>query len=312
MIFLTFIAMLLTDLVTGFGLLLPRLAPWLRLGALGVGALLSLIAVIQGMRPPVVREYEVHLRGLPQEMDGTVLVAVSDLHLGSLIGERWLEARLAQVRTLDPDMVALLGDIFEGHGRAQGRLLELLGDLSAPLGVWGVHGNHESYGRRRGGNSAVEEAGVEVLRNRWIQVQPGLVVAGVDDLSPRRAESEGRDMVIGALSGRPDDATVFLSHRPLQAETAADEGVGLMLSGHTHAGQVWPFGYLVQREYPYLAGRYEVGQMTLIVCRGTGTWGPRMRLWRPGEILKVTLRSAERDAGSPSPAMAAGRPATEG
>jgi predicted MPP superfamily phosphohydrolase len=65
-----------------------------------------------------------------------------------------------------------------------------------------------------------------------------------------------------------------------------------MLSGHTHGGQIWPFGYLVRLSYPHLAGRYEVGGMTLLVSRGAGTWGPRMRLWRPGEILSITLRSA--------------------
>jgi len=72
---------------------------------------------------------------------------------------------------------------------------------------------------------------------------------------------------------------------------AARDGVGLMLSGHTHAGQIWPFGYFTRMQYPLLEGRYEVGGMTVIVCRGTGTWGPRMRLFRPSEMLRVTLRS---------------------
>ena len=91
----------------------------------------------------------------------------------------------------------------------------------------------------------------------------------------------------GALAG----ATVFLSHTPWRAEEAAGAGAGLMLSGHTHGGQIWPFGYLVKNRYPLFAGRYEVNRMTVIVCRGAGAWGPRMRLWHPGEILLVTLRS---------------------
>jgi len=74
-----------------------------------------------------------------------------------------------------------------------------------------------------------------------------------------------------------------------QAERLAGEGVDLMLSGHTHGGQIWPFDYLVRLEYPLLEGQYEVGGMNVIVCRGTGTWGPRMRLWKPGEIIRVTL-----------------------
>jgi len=83
----------------------------------------------------------------------------------------------------------------------------------------------------------------------------------------------------------------LLSHIPLQVERAAAGGADLMLAAHTHAGQIWPFSYFVARRYPILWGRLEVGGMTLIVCRGTGTWGPRMRLWHPGEILHVTLRS---------------------
>ena len=94
-----------------------------------------------------------------------------------------------------------------------------------------------------------------------------------------------------ALSGRPPGATVFLSHTPWETEKAAGAGAGLMLSGHTHGGQIWPFSYMVRLRYPLLGGRYDVNGMTVIVCRGTGTWGPRMRLWRPGEILRITLRS---------------------
>ena len=87
-------------------------------------------------------------------------------------------------------------------------------------------------------------------------------------------------------------ATILMTHVPVAAESAARSGVGLMLAGHTHGGQLWPFGLLESGIYPLLAGRYEVRGMPVIVSRGTGTWGPRMRLWRPGEIVRVTLRFA--------------------
>ena len=289
MLFLVFVSLLATDFVTGFGLLLPRLAPSLRGLALAAGGVISVIALIQGLRPPVVQKYEVHLSGLPDEMDGTVLVAMSDLHLGSLLGGRWLEARVAQVQAQQPDLIVLLGDLFEGHGQPQGELLPLFHRLSAPMGVWAVLGNHESYGRRDTGTNLIEEAGFQLLLNSWAEVRPGLILAGVENLRASSYSGQGPDPISKALSGRPPGATVLLSHKPWQADRAADAGAGLMLCGHTHGGQVWPFGYLVQRSYPLLGGRYEVGGMTVIVCRGTGTWGPRMRLWRPGEILRVTL-----------------------
>ena len=136
----------------------------------------------------------------------------------------------------------------------------------------------------------MKEAGFELLRNRWAEVRPGLVLAGVDDPRGDRRAGQGSDSVQKALAGRPPGATIFLSHRPRQAERVSVAGVGLMLSGHTHGGQIWPFGYLVRFSYPLLEGWYEVGGMPVIVTRGTGTWGPRMRLWPPGEILRVTLR----------------------
>ena len=135
----------------------------------------------------------------------------------------------------------------------------------------------------------MEEAGFRVLSDSRVELHPGLVLAGVDDLRVGRRSARSGDSILKALDGRPPGATILLSHRPLQADRAASVGVDLMLCGHTHGGQIWPFSYLVQRDYPLLAGRYKVGGMTVIVSRGAGTWGPRMRLWRPGEILRVTL-----------------------
>jgi predicted MPP superfamily phosphohydrolase len=86
-------------------------------------------------------------------------------------------------------------------------------------------------------------------------------------------------------------AGILLSHTPWEAERAAVAGAGLMLSGHTHGGQIWPFGYLTRIVYPLFDGEYDVDGMKVIVSRGTGTWGTRMRLWRPAQILRITLRA---------------------
>ncbi|MBN1294217.1 MAG: metallophosphoesterase [Candidatus Latescibacteria bacterium] len=288
-LFLTSVTLLIVDLITIFGLLLPGKAPSLRGIALAVGGLISIIAIIQGIRPPVIDNYEVYMSGLPDKMDGMVIIAMSDLHLGSIIGERWLAARVDQVEKQQPDMIFLLGDIIEGHGKSDDELLPVLRRLSAPMGIWAVLGNHEFHGRDDSGTLLFMAAGIQVLRNSWTEVMPGFILAGVDNLSGRLRSSQGGDPISKALNGRPPGATVFLSHKPLYADRVANAGVGLMLCGHTHGGQIWPFGYLVRRDYPLLAGKYEVNGMTVIVCRGTGTWGPRMRLWHPGEILRITL-----------------------
>ncbi len=288
-VFLSSISLMAVDLVTLGGFLLPRISLVLRGWALLVGMMLSLVALYQGLRPPVITEYNVTLSSLPAEMDGTVVVALSDLHLGSTLNERWLAARILQVQAQRPDLVVLLGDIFEGHGPSEEHLLTTLRQLTAPLGVWVVPGNHEFY--HGGKMSLFGKAGFTLLRNEWAEVRPGFVLAGVDDLTAKRrnGREEGDDLIAAALTGRPPGATILLSHTPWQAEKAAASKVGLMLSGHTHGGQIWPFNYLVQQWYPLLAGHYQVGGTTVIVSRGTGTWGPRMRLWQPGEIIRVIL-----------------------
>jgi len=289
-VFLISICLLAMDLVTVFGLFLPRLAPLLRGYALAAGITLSVIALVQGMRPPVVENYDIFLADLPYEMENTIITAISDLHLGSQLGESWLKALIAKIQDQRPDLIVLLGDIFEGHGQSLDNMLSIMDHLSAPLGVWAVYGNHEFHYRNKKDTSAFEKAGLHVLNNRWTELSPGLILAGVDDLTViRRRFGAGKDVITESLSGRPAGATILLSHTPCETETAAKAGVGLMLSGHTHGGQIWPFDYFVKRRYPLLEGRYEVDDMTLIVCRGTGTWGPRMRLWRPGVILRLTL-----------------------
>jgi predicted MPP superfamily phosphohydrolase len=290
-VFLVFLCVLPVDVVTAGGLLFRRFAPTARGVALSVGFLFALIALVQGMRPPVISRYDVAMAGLPADLDGTVIVGISDTHIGSLLNERWLTARVAQMQAEAPDVIVLLGDIVEGHGGDRTAIVEALARLSAPLGVWGVYGNHEGYGRR-GGTTAMDEAGIRILRDECVELRPGLVLAGVDDLRRGRGSGGRQDAVSETLAGRPRGATVLLSHTPWQYEEAAEAGVGLMLSGHTHAGQIWPFGEFERHVFPLMSGRYQVDEMTVIVTRGAGTWGPRMRLWKPGEILRVTLRSA--------------------
>ena len=285
-IFLCFFPLLLVDLATGFGIWARPYAPRMRGWALLGGLTLTVFASIQGLREPEVVDYEVAMPSLPAERDGLVLVALSDFHLGALIGPRWLEARVAQTQALRPDLILVLGDIFEGHGRPDDRLIQLLRTLHAPLGVWGVEGNHERYGPTA---SPLDEADVHVLRNAMATPIPGLVLTG---------RTEAGHQITGDTAPlwtppaeRPEGALIMMSHIPNQTEDAARSGVRLMLSGHTHGGQIWPFGYLVGMAYPILDGATRINGMTLVVTRGTGTWGPRMRLWRRGEISRIRLRS---------------------
>lgn len=290
-LFLLLVMLLAADVLTLGGWLFPRLAPGFRGAAAVVALLLAAFALIQGMRPPVVTEYTVRLAGLPKERNGFKLVAVSDLHLGSMIGEAWMRRLVARLAGLKPDAVVVVGDLVDSEVGALEPLLTVLRTLRAPQGVWAVTGNHEFYAGLDRSVALLEAAGYTVLRDRAAEIAPGLVLAGVDDLGARRQFGQENRALELAMANRPPGAVVLLSHSPVQAGRAASLGGGLMLSGHTHNGQIWPFNYLVRLSTPLVGGRYEIGGMTVIVGRGTGTWGPRMRLWQPGEILLITLRA---------------------
>jgi uncharacterized protein len=293
-IFLIFTCLLAIDIVTIFGLLFKKHLPIMRTSALSAGILLSLFALYQGYRAPVIHNYEIRLANLPAQYDGLVLVALSDLHLGTFLDDKWLAGRFDQINALHPDIVVFLGDLFEGdsQGERKKSMIQLFQNISTPLGVWGVTGNHESHGGLDSTVQFLENAGVRMLRNQWSEIEPGLILAGIDDRQDHRLPPDTISQLQFALAGRPlGGATIFLSHRPLRAEEAAADGVGLMLSGHTHGGQLWPFSYISGLANPMLAGEYYVDGMTVIVTRGAGTWGPRMRLWQPGEILRIRLRS---------------------
>lgn len=291
-IFFILISFIAVEIITGFGYFLPREASILRTYALGVAGVLSVIALVQGFRAPVISSYEVHLPGLPASLDGTVVAVATDMHVGETVGARWLARRVDQIQALRPDLIILGGDIVEGDSYGRD-LLEVFRRFSAPLGVFAVTGNHEFYAGVEASVRFLEAAGIGVLRDRWVELRPGLVLAGVDDLTARRQYGEQGNFVQQALTGRPDPAaTIFISHTPWHVDKARAAGAGLMFSGHTHAGQIWPFGYLVKLQYPFVSGKYDLGSMTLFVCRGSGTWGPRMRLWRRSEILRITIRGA--------------------
>jgi predicted MPP superfamily phosphohydrolase len=290
-LFLLLVMLVAADVLTLGGWLFPQLAPGIRGGAAVVALVLAAFAFIQGMRPPVVTAHTVRLAGLPKERDGFKLVAVSDLHLGSMIGKAWMRRLVSRITELKPDVMVIVGDLVDSEIGALEPLLPVLRTLRAPKGVWAVTGNHEYYAGLDRSVALLEAAGYTVLRDRSAEIAPGLVLVGVDDLGARRQFGQENRALELAMANRPPGAVVLLSHSPVQAGRASSLGAGLMLSGHTHNGQIWPFNYLVRLSTPLVGGRYEIGGMTVIVGRGTGTWGPRMRLWQPAEILLITLRT---------------------
>jgi len=291
-LFLIFAGLLALDFVTLGGYLWPHTAPILRGWVVLGGVALAILALVQGARPAQITEHEVYLPGLPPANDGITAIVLSDLHLGPLTTRNWTAALVRAVNVQQPDLILIAGDVIDAREKVVRPLLTEIRRFEARLGVWAVTGNHDYYANEAMTVRLMEASGIKVLRDRAEQVAAGLWVAGVDDLTARPDRPEATGVLRSVLERARPGGVILICHTPELMELAAECGAGLMLSGHTHNGQIWPFNFLVRLKYPFITGRHTFGAMTLLIGNGAGTWGPRMRLWAPGQVLRVTLRAA--------------------
>ncbi len=260
------------------------------LTALGTGV--GLRSVLAG---PELRRIEVVLERLPRALDGFRIAQISDVHIGPLLGREFAEAVTARVGELAPDLVAITGDLVDGSVDHLAEDVAPFAGLSAPHGVWFVTGNHDHYAGADPWVAHLEGLGIEPLRNRRVSIEvggAGFDLAGVEDHRGDWVRGSPEDLD-AALAGRdPERAVVLLAHDPSTFVKASRLGVDLQLSGHTHGGQIWPFRHFVRLAVPFVEGLHRRGASQLYVSRGTGFWGPPIRLFAPAEITEITLRAA--------------------
>ncbi|MER1968510.1 metallophosphoesterase [Castellaniella sp. GW247-6E4] len=267
------------------------------LGALAVA--LSAIGVWQAVRVPAVKTLEMTLPGLPQAFDGYRIAQLTDLHISRLLPKAWAAAVVARTNALAPDLTVITGDLQDGTPAARAADVLPLGALHARDGVLAIPGNHEYYADYQRWMAALRELGLRMLENQHVILRRGdaaLAIAGITD---RQAGAFGQPKpdLQAALAGiPPGTATILLDHRPGNAPQAAQAGVALQLSGHTHGGQILGAHLLTQwANDGYVSGLYTVDGMTLYVSNGTGLWnGLPIRLGRPSEITLIVLRAARR------------------
>lgn len=261
---------------------------------LSIALLAGLAGLRSGLSPPQLRRVEIELPRWPVGRDGYRIVQISDIHIGPILGRAFAEQLVARVNALAPDLVAVTGDLVDGK-------VELLAGEVAPFaglrgrdGVYFVTGNHDHFSGADAWVREVTGLGIRVLRNERVAIGQGAQtfdLVGVDDHRSGMIGQGGEDLG-RALAGR-DGArpAILLAHDPSTFKRAATLGIDLQLSGHTHGGQIWPFGLLVRLVIPTVAGRHAKGAAQLYVSRGTGFWGPPMRLFAPAEITEIVLRS---------------------
>jgi len=258
------------------------------------GAIVS-AGLWRAARPKVV-QVNVPIAGLPRDLEGFRIVQLSDLHVGPTLKEAFVRRVVRTANGLAPDMVALTGDVADGFVPLLRADVAPLADLTAPYGKFFVTGNHEYYWDAPGWVQELERLGFDPLVNEHRLIARGdarMLVAGVTDSTAGGMVAGHATDLAGAVLDAPDsDVKVLLSHQPRTAYAAGRAGFDLQLSGHTHGGQYFPFNYIVRLFQPFVAGLHRLEQMWLYVSRGTGYWGPPLRLGAPAEITLLQLRRA--------------------
>ncbi|MDG2048965.1 MAG: metallophosphoesterase, partial [Myxococcota bacterium] len=256
---------------------------------------IALWSLSRGLQKPKVKRVEISIDRWPAALEGLRIVQISDIHFGPILDERFAQWLMEQVNALKPDLIAVTGDLVDGRIDKIAHTVEPLVGLQAPLGRWFVTGNHDHYSSASDWAGRAEGLGMRVLRNAHAVIETKgerFVLAGVDDHRSRQMPGEGGEDLDLALLGVPENCpVVLLAHDPTTFHTASRRSVDLQLSGHTHGGQIWPFHYGVRLAMPWVAGLHRRGRSQIYVSRGTGFWGPPMRLGAPAEITEILLRS---------------------
>ena len=260
----------------------------------GAGSLFGLFAA---RRTASVRRVDVPIAGLPSALQGFRIAQITDVHVGPTVKRGYVQGIVDAVNRLHADAVAITGDLVDGR-------VEDLRDDVAPLaglrsrhGSFFVTGNHEYYSGARPWTALLRSLGVQVLDNRHVLLQhdgASLVMAGVADWSAHHFEPADRSDAQRAMAGAPADAglRVLLAHQPRSAPAAAEAGFDVQLSGHTHGGQFWPWNHFVRFQQPFTAGLHRLGRLWVYTSRGTGYWGPPLRLGAPSEITLLRFVAA--------------------
>ena len=263
------------------------------LGILGASASLAAYGAYESHRRPDIVRVSVALPRLPVEFEGCTLAQFSDIHVGPTIKRALVERVVHELRELHPEMILFTGDLVDGTVPWLRDDVAPLADLHAPSGKYFVTGNHEYYS---GVGPWVEHAsrlGFIVLMNEHRVIARGrgrIVLAGVTDYGAAQFAPDQASDPVAALHGAPEGLVrILMAHQPRSIFAAATAGVDLQLSGHTHGGQFFPWNYLATLNQPYITGLHRHGSTQIYVNRGTGYWGPPLRLGIPPEITLITL-----------------------
>lgn len=289
----------LGGLKTGRALLPPgatrqAVENWSSIGVVAAALAIAAAGLVETRRPPRIEETTVRVPDLAPALKGFRIVVISDLHLGRTTPPGFMESVAEAVNGLRPDIVVFPGDFGDAKANVERENALRLKEVTARYGKFFVTGNHEYYSDFPRWIEMAREAGFTVLmsENRTVQVgRAKLLVAGIPDHEARETRHERLPSLAELAPGLDSvEFAILLAHQPRRAKEAAEAGFNLMISGHTHGGQYFPYTWIVKLFYRWDRGMFAVGGMALYVSRGTGYWGPPIRAGSPSEISLLVLQ----------------------
>ena len=239
---------------------------------------------------------EVPIENLPKEFDGFKITQATDIHIGLTIKRAYIEGIVETMNETSPDIVAITGDLVDGPVKQLYHHAEPLQELQSRFGNYFVTGNHEYYSGAIEWIKAVKKLGLIPLINEHTVIKKktaNLILAGVTDYTAHRILPEHKTDPRVAITGCPaEGCKILLAHQPRSIFEAAECGYDLQISGHTHGGQFFPWNFIVQLVQPYTKGLHQHKKTWIYVSKGTGYWGPPVRVGVPSEITEIILRKA--------------------
>jgi predicted MPP superfamily phosphohydrolase len=256
---------------------------------------LVLVTVTVGFinaRNPVIKTLDLHIAKKVNGSKTLKIAMASDIHLGTLVGKRRASRLVNMINGLHPDIILLAGDMVDEDLKPVIRrnLGETLKNLSAPLGVYAITGNHEYIGGAAEAVAYLSAHNIRFLSDTAILIDNRFYLAGREDHDKFRFTGKQRKPLAEVLKGTdPTFPILLMDHQPFQLSEPERLGVDLQLSGHTHHGQMWPFNYITNAIYEVSWGYKKKGNTHIYVSCGYGTWGPPMRLGNRPEVVSITL-----------------------
>jgi predicted MPP superfamily phosphohydrolase len=268
----------------------------MNLGVVGAAALATSYGIYEARKTPGLVDLDIPIPRLPQAFDGFRIVQICDIHAGLTVDQGWIETVVKEVQKQSPDLIAFVGDMVDGSVPGLESTVAPFADLRAPFGKFFTTGNHEYYS---GANPWIKQAdvlGFDVLMNEHRKIEKNgssIVLAGITDYSAGQFYKEqASDPHKAVEQAAIDDVKILMAHQPRSLYQFGDLRIDFTMHGHTHGGQFIPWNWFATLGQPFIKGLHRWNDGLVYVSKGTGYWGPPVRLGARSEVTVFTLRKA--------------------